>query len=223
MQIRVTLGDMIDDELYEKLVNSSARGRYHALTHKKMEANLPAVTYSSILEVGGGSGQHVPYVTCGYTRYECTDLKLPHKSHESLDERVLFSVADVEKLEFSDSEFDRVVVTCLLHHLNRPLDALEEIRRVTKSDGLVTILLSSDPGFTFRLVRRLVADRFLIKNGVTDVKLLRAMEHRNHASSLIEMISHVFSKDMIHKKSFPLNGLSWNFTLFFVFQIEIKK
>ena len=214
---------MIEDELYEKLVNSSVRGRYHALTHKKMEVKLPAATYPNILEVGGGAGQHIPFVTCDYTRYECTDLKLPSNPNDSLGGRVFFKVADVENLDYRDSEFDRVVVTCLLHHLNRPLEALQEIRRVTKNDGLVTILLSSDPGFVFRLLRRLVADRFLRKNGVSDVKLLRAMEHRNHATSLIAMITHVFSKDKIRKKSFPLKGLSWNFALFFVFQIEIRK
>lgn len=214
---------MIDSKLYEQLVNTGSRGKYHALTHKRMERDLPSKAYSNILEVGGGSGQHVDFVECDFDRYECTDLAVPVGLPNKADKRINFAIANVESLQFSDCEFDRVIVTCLLHHLDKPIDALNEIRRVTKNGGLVTILLSSDPGFIFRLVRGLTSDRFLRKNGISNVKLLRAIEHRNHAGSLSSMISGVFSMDRVAKKSFPLKGLSWNFSLFFVFQITIIK
>ena len=215
---------MIDQKLYKELVNSSARGKYHAITHKKMEEKLPSESYEKILEVGGGSGQHINFVKCHFVQYECTDLALPitppqHKD----DKRIKFSIADVENLRFKEAEFDRVIVTCLLHHLEKPVDALNEIRRVTKNGGLVTILLSSDPGMFFRLTRSLTADRFLRKRGISNVKLLRAVEHRNHAGSLIAMISDTFLMDKMQSKSFPIKGLSWNLSLFYVFQIRIVK
>jgi len=68
---------MIDQKLYEELVNTSARGKYHAITHKKMEEKLPAESFEKILEVGGGSGQHINFVKSHFVQYECTDLALP--------------------------------------------------------------------------------------------------------------------------------------------------
>jgi hypothetical protein len=68
---------MIDQKLYEELVNTSVRGKYHAITHKKMEDKLPSESYENILEVGGGSGEHINFVKCHFVQYECTDLVLP--------------------------------------------------------------------------------------------------------------------------------------------------
>jgi ubiquinone/menaquinone biosynthesis C-methylase UbiE len=41
-------------------------------------------------------------------------------------------IANVESLPFQDNSFDRVIATCLFHHLENPTKGFEQIRRVTK-------------------------------------------------------------------------------------------
>ena len=123
---------------------------------------------------------------------------------------------------FVPNEFDRVITTCVLHHLNKPLTALNEIRRVTKQNGVISILLPSDPGLIFRIIRKITADRYLKKQGIVNIKFLRATEHRNHVQSLDGMIMHVFQEDSITKRSYPIDRLSWNFSLFTIYQIKVR-
>lgn len=48
-----------------------------------------------------------------------------------------FEVADVTSLPFEDATFDAVFAHCLLQHLPFPLDAVIELRRVTKAGGVI--------------------------------------------------------------------------------------
>jgi ubiquinone/menaquinone biosynthesis C-methylase UbiE len=95
-----------------------------------------------VLEIGGGSGEHLPYL-----RY------IPRKSYTSLDIRDKFSDShtlklsedlirkidfvkgDAQNLPFPDASFDRVFSTCLLHHVDDVLAVLLEARRVTAQGG----------------------------------------------------------------------------------------
>lgn len=50
---------------------------------------------------------------------------------------VTFSTGDVYEMEFGDASFDVVHAHQLLQHLTRPIDALKEMRRVLRPDGIV--------------------------------------------------------------------------------------
>lgn len=52
-------------------------------------------------------------------------------------------VADVHSLPFDDETFGSVLCTCSFHHYGEPIEALREIRRVLKSDGLFALLDSA--------------------------------------------------------------------------------
>lgn len=58
---------------------------------------------------------------------------------------VRFQVADICALPFPDSSFDAVYTSAVLEHLDSPVDALQEIRRVVKLGGLVGVV-STDWG-----------------------------------------------------------------------------
>ena len=58
---------------------------------------------------------------------------------------VRFQVADIHELPFPDSSFDAVFTSAVLEHLDNPVDALQEIRRVLKLGGLVGVV-STDWG-----------------------------------------------------------------------------
>ena len=212
---------MIEQSTYRKLVGKSFRGRYHSYSHNALENGFTEKSFSKILEIGAGEGEHVKYVKVSFDEYILTDIiEMPDDVQIEI-QNVYFKKANAENLDFTELEFNRVIVTCVLHHLEKPLNALLEVKRVTKNGGKISILLPSDPGLVFRLARKITADRFLKKQGVANVKLLRALEHRNHVESLDQMIREVFRNDVIEKRTYPFPRGSWNSSLFSVYQVTV--
>jgi ubiquinone/menaquinone biosynthesis C-methylase UbiE len=109
-----------------------------------LETKLSNKHFSKVLEVGAGSGEHLEFINHGFETLVISDLTLPippgHildkvKQHTDNGRIIEFKSENVENLSYSNSEFDRVIATCLLHHVEKPHDALLEIRRVTKNGG----------------------------------------------------------------------------------------
>jgi SAM-dependent methyltransferase len=85
---------------------------------------------ASILDVGAGTGmftywwsQRVPAVT---------GLELSENMIQRSAVPQLLQVGDVYDIPFPDDSFDIVFEASLLHHLERPVDALREMRRVAR-------------------------------------------------------------------------------------------
>ncbi|MGH9435869.1 MAG: class I SAM-dependent methyltransferase [Terriglobia bacterium] len=62
-----------------------------------------------------------------------------HAAEEGLDGRVEFLLADASRLCFPDAIFDLVISNSLLHHLNDPVGAFNELARVTRPEGKVLV------------------------------------------------------------------------------------
>ena len=158
-----------------------------------------------------------------FDQYLMTDL------HDSMSEgqrarlagsAVSFSVADVQSLSWDAGTFDRVVNTCLLHHVPDPELALLEIRRVIKDGGRADIFGSSDPGGLFRLARALGPALAARRVHLAEVKrLVDARDHRNHVGGLRRLVRHVFRHDLFEERTYPVRGLSWNFSMWHTFRI----
>jgi ubiquinone/menaquinone biosynthesis C-methylase UbiE len=176
-----------------------------------------------VLEVGGGSGQHLKFVKY-FSKYTLTDINpllLPKNSRDSKLAKLKYKVADVQNLPFKEGCFDRVISTCLLHHLADVEKALLEIKRVTKSGGLVSLYLSCDPGILNRLLRRLLILPKARKLGFSEYEIFIAREHKNHFQSIKCMIEYVFKGQNIQLKYYPFIIKSWNLNAFCIFQIQI--
>ena len=50
-----------------------------------------------------------------------------------------FRVADIHEIPFADNTFDIAYANAVLEHLNEPVKALEELRRVLKPGGIVGV------------------------------------------------------------------------------------
>lgn len=107
--------------------------------------------FKAVLEVGADQGQHLKYVKHDFQSYTTIDLHLPMK--KSPDPRVTHLQGDAHKLPFTDNVFDRVVVTCVLHHLQDPDKALSELIRVVKDNGVISVLIPRDPSIIYNLAR----------------------------------------------------------------------
>jgi phosphatidylethanolamine/phosphatidyl-N-methylethanolamine N-methyltransferase len=227
------------EERYKKYYGITQYGRstgsVNKFWHQRLEKNLPKSFFENVLEVGSGSGEHLCFVSHGFNNYYVTDLYLPNlletvKVKVELGKKfnqkqhVFVRQENVEKLSFNENSFQRVVSTCLFHHLENPLLALQELRRVTCDGGSVSVYLPSDPGIMYRIAQALVSTSSLRKYfSKKEISFLRAGEHRNHVQSLTRLIEGVFAEDSLKKYSFPLINLGWNFNFFYIYQITISK
>ena len=192
--------------------------------HKSLEKGLKKEHFENVLELGGNMGEHIPFVKHGYTSYCCSDINFQDGERPSiLDKRVVFKYENAEKLSFMNSTHDRVIITCLLHHVEKPEEVLRESKRVLRPGGILSIFLPHDPGILYRVTRGLTTLRAARKRDQKDaIQLLHAREHRNHFLSLEYLLRYVFDEDEIYKISFPATPLGYNLNAFSVYQIRTK-
>ncbi len=208
------------DGVYREVQDKGLSGWYINQSHKALE-RIPATQHQpSILEVGGNIGEHVKFVRNNFSKYELTDYR--NTKFKPLDNRVTFNVANVENLPYEDQTFDRVISTCLLHHLVDPIAALLEMQRVTKTGGIISILVPCDPGFLYRLAKKVGTNKKWNESGIESALHYHYQQHRNHFPALDVFLDKVFENDKIEKSYWPLIFRSWNFNLFTTYQI-IKK
>jgi ubiquinone/menaquinone biosynthesis C-methylase UbiE len=119
----------------------------------------PQLTSSRILDVGCATGRLLLRLATTGAGHLCgTDLapRILEAAREKLAQagvRADLRPSDAEDhLPWPDRSFDVVTLTGVLHHFFRPLEALQEIRRVLRPGGRLILI---DPGF-FPAVRQLI-------------------------------------------------------------------
>ena len=169
-----------------------------------------------ILEIGANRGEHIRFVKGEWSSYVALDLRAP-SSVVLADLGTLnatYVVADAHHLPFPDCEFDEIIITCVLHHVENPQKVLTEVRRVLKVGGLARILIPNDPGLAYRIVRSLTSVNRAKKLSRRDeLQSLHYREHKNHYLNLVHVSDFVFQKDRIKRVSFPFYFSGYDFNL----------
>ena len=210
--------DFYNSGNYSSIAVSAQGGLYGTLFHSMIEKKLHSKHFKNVLEVGGLDGQHINYVKHSFDTYTITDIVSPDKEFD--DKKFNFILDNIENSTLPDSEFDRVLLTCVLHHLNDPYSALKHIRRIAKKDALISILLPIDPGWAYKLAIELTSIRKAKKMGMlNEARRSRALGHRNHFDSLKLQIMDIFKYDQITFKYWPNSLLGKSFNIFSTFQI----
>jgi phosphatidylethanolamine/phosphatidyl-N-methylethanolamine N-methyltransferase len=206
--------------LYGELQSAGCCGRYVEASHKALERNIGHIPANArLLELGGNIGEHCRFVTHSYSEYLVTDYR--SVDFKPMNDRVRFEVADAEELPYPESSFDRVLVTCVLHHLPNPELALREMRRVVRPGGLISLTLPCDPGLLYRVGKAVGPYRSLKRRGFDqDPRVFHYSQHRNHYPGLNAHIRDIFSTDDIQRRSWPFLVPTWNMNLFSIFQIR---
>ena len=213
------------NEQYQTCTYCNAAGFSQGFMHRSLEQNHSERThFERVLEIGANRGEHLEYVRHTFDTYFLTDIQEFDKSvlpSTELRSGLEFQTEDATQLSFRDESFNRVLCSCVLHHVNDAESALTELRRVLKPGGSADIFLSSDPGFLFRFGRYIGPVREAKKLGLDGVKrLVDARDHRNHVAGLTRLIRHVYRNDTICEKSYPVRYMSWNLSFWKIFHIE---
>lgn len=136
---------------HHESVLRSHSNRTIANSAKYLRAHLTAD--ARLLDVGAGPGtitmdiaKHVAHVTA--TEIGEAELALSQKLAAAQGVlNIDFSVEDVHALSFADDSFDIVHTHQVLQHVADPVQALREMRRVTKPGGLVAARDADYAGF----------------------------------------------------------------------------
>ncbi len=180
-------------------------------THQSMEKAYSGSFFAKVLEIGGGVGEHLNFVLHDYEKYFLTDISLPVLEDGWKDDpRVVCEVQNAEDLTYKDDSFDRIIVTCLLHHVDKPEIVMKEIQRVLKPGGIATVFLPCDPGLLVRFLRASTTARGAKRSGFQGYGLMISREHRNHFSSLVQMAKYNFKDGNLRITYHPFRFPSWN-------------
>jgi len=209
---------------YELCYYTGVVGMLYSFVHQQIEKPFKkGARFERILELGAGSGEHLPFVKCDYQEYVMSDIAGPNDRMVTILDKHKFTKflnLDAHNLrELPDKFFDRVVATCLIVHLSDPFLALSEWRRVLKPGGHLTIYVAPEPGWLIRLTRKMLFWPKARRNGNLSPEFSAYQEHRIHFLTVSSSISKVFQQDLKVHKRFPTRFLSWNFSFFDIYHI----
>ena len=122
-------------------------GRYDSFMKKDEAAYTqlyellhPVVRGKTVLELATGTGLIAKNITTDAAQVEATDASaemIKEAKRNNHSAKLHFTVQDMFHLPYADGSFDVVIVSNALHIVPEPKNALSEIRRVLKEDGVL--------------------------------------------------------------------------------------
>jgi SAM-dependent methyltransferase len=210
---------------YRETQDRGLSGWFIRVVHRNLEPSAKEAAninnQAKVLEVGCNIGEHVKYVRHEFSEYLMTDLRDTKPVIQ--DPRVRFAVADLQNLPFADSSFDRVILTCVLHHLKDAHQGITEIKRVTRNHGVISIQLPCDPGMMYRFAKHIGPNSRWKREKDSFPNYWHYMQHRNHFPGLLAQLLFCFKESKVTIKWWPIKLPSWNLNLVATLQILVKK
>ncbi|WP_027925675.1 class I SAM-dependent methyltransferase [Pseudomonas sp. URMO17WK12:I12] len=212
-----------DDSNYASPLQSMVMHASHKLAEKKFGGTTH---FGRVLEIGAGTGEHLPFVRHTFDHYILSDLdgttleRAKEKLAGKYDQKVSFVTQAGSELEYPDNTFDRVVAVHVLEHICQPHLVLKEWRRVLKQGGILSILIPTDPGMAWRFGRHLGPRKKAIAQGIA-YDYVMAREHVNSCNNLIALLRHYFPGSTESWWPFPVSSIDLN--LFFAFHAVVNK
>ena len=211
-----------DPDEYKEYMYSGFLGKLFRRNHELMEI-YDFKDNSKILEIGGGFVPHFPYVKHSIKEYHSVDLKEVRGLKNYINKnykKIKFKYYNGKKLKYKKNYFDRIIISHCLEHILEPEKFVNEMMRVLKKDGTISIALPCDPGVLWRLGRYIMKIFFLKRNRGKDYDhdYVLATEHVNSIFNLYVILKKKFK---IQKEIFyPINIKVIDINLFYICQIK---
>jgi SAM-dependent methyltransferase len=116
------------------------------------------------------------------------------------------------QMPFPDDHFDRGIAVHVLEHLPNLPGALDELRRVIRPGGKLSIVIPCDPGFVYGVGRRFTAQRKFEREYGLPYDLFIRREHINSPKEIVGLVRERFRIE--HRSYFPLRVPSVNLNVF---------
>ncbi len=188
------------------------------LVHKSMLRLLEKVCFKNFLELGCGSHPLAEEDLFSNSNGICSDIRIPDS--EILNHfKKPFIQLNIEKLPFKSNCFDAVFMNCLLVHLNNPVIALQELRRVTKPGGVILAVVPCDDGILLRLYQKLITNRKVASISGMNAKYINAIDHIVSTRRMLTLIKMIFESKHT-KYYYPFKIFSINLNFFIIIKIS---
>jgi len=223
LDYRNRFSDVYDDSNYSSPLQSFAMRASHRLVEKPFGKEMH---FGRVVEIGAGTGEHLPFVRHRFDEYTLTDLDgktlavAKSKLKPPQSGVLKFEVQTGGSLAYPDNTFDRLVATHVLEHIVNPHLVLKEWGRVLKDGGTLSVLIPTDPGVAWRLGRHLGPRKNAMAQGIA-YDYVMAREHVNSCNNLIALLRHYFP--VARESWWPLAIPSIDLNLFFAFHAVIRK
>lgn len=116
----------------------------HILGVARQRKQLMSLAHGKILDVACGTGLNFPMfaATAEITAIDLSPrmLEIAQQKAVTLNLNVQVKIMDAQKLEFPDGSFDTVTSTLSTCTFPDPMQTLQEIKRVCRTDGLILLL-----------------------------------------------------------------------------------
>tara|TARA_Y100000389_G_C17417462_1_gene494613 strand:+ start:717 stop:1385 length:669 start_codon:yes stop_codon:yes gene_type:complete len=208
-----------DSHLYTGIQGFFIKNGHRQLENFKKKNNH----LSKILEIGAGSTPHYNFIKHSYDEYHIVETSDYAINLHKENTKVQLSKYDGKNLPYKDESFDRIIISHCLEHILSPEDFLNEMMRVLKKGGVLSISLPTDPGIAWRL-GRLFIGLFKVnktyKLSFDEFEYLNATEHVNSIFNLISIIRYNY-KNSIEEHFYPLKIKSSDLNL--IYNVHIYK
>jgi SAM-dependent methyltransferase len=156
------------------------------------------------LEIGAGRGGHLRFEDLESQEYVALELRpqlaeIIRTSYPAV--RVIVGDCQ-ERIELPDGYVDRVLAIHVLEHLPNLPKALDQIHRVLRPTGFLSVVIPCEGGLAYGLARNVSARRIFEKRYKQSYDWFVTSEHINLPDEIICELSSRFS--IVHKRYFPL-------------------
>jgi hypothetical protein len=107
--------------------------------------------------------------------------------------------------------------------VNDLFKSLQEIRRVSKNNCEIVILIPTDPGFFNLTIKKMFTFKKINKVSIYPADLIYSLDHRNSIHNIISMLRYIFKNDLIKFFYLPFFVKSINLNLVWICKIKISK
>jgi SAM-dependent methyltransferase len=157
------------------------------------------------LEIGAGIGAHLAYEDISEQEYHANELRpeLCRQLNEKYPSVTAIAGDCQKRLPYEDVFFDRVLAVHVLEHIPNLPEALREIYRVIKHNGLFSVVIPCEGGLATKIARFIsTKPNFERKYPGQKYDWVIKSEHINMPDEIIEEMSVFFS--IIHSRYYPL-------------------
>ena len=191
-------GEYYQEYLYGGLLGYLFRYQHRILTPKHL------LNKAKVLEVGPGFEPHIKFKKLNYSEYHCLEVNdSPEliKYYEENFTNVFFKCHDGEELDYSDNSFDRIIISHALEHILDPENFINEMMRVLRPGGVISIALPCDNGFFWRLGRFILKKLYHKRKGVSEIDYDYIMA-KEHVNTIFQLRSIFKKKYLIEEQKF---------------------
>lgn len=197
------IADIYEKETYREYLYTGLLGYLFRYQHKLLTPNY-LLNKEKVLEIGPSFEPHLKFKNLNYDEYHCLDVNDSEELKQFYNEKfpnIFFKSYDGIRIDFPDNTFERIIISHTLEHILDPESFINEMLRVLKSQGCISIALPCDNGFAWRLGRYILKKTYHKRRGVSEIDYDYMMA-KEHVNTIFQLLSILKKKFLIKDQKF---------------------